>query len=117
MLLPKAQATGIVSDRDQRGDARSARLTFSGGTLVLGYRVPGAPRIAGGVVWLWDDRVRAWRCDAIAYPSITYKSALKISEVLARLQQVALGRRDRPVLGERGSCDRLKLPRQLRRHR
>ncbi len=45
--------------------------------------------------------------------AITYKSALKISAVLARLQQVPPGRRDRPVLGERGGCGRLKLPRYV----
>ena len=45
-------------------------LTFDRGTLVLGG--PGGKTAvdASGGIWAWDDRVSAWRCDAIKYPQI-----------------------------------------------
>lgn len=51
--------------------ARPATLQFSAGTLILeGYEPPGVPKIGAGVEWIWDNRIRAWRCDAIAYPAL-----------------------------------------------
>lgn len=48
-------------------------LKFSGGTLVLeGYAGRGVPELGSGVQWVWDSRVRAWRCDAIAYPALRH---------------------------------------------
>jgi superfamily II DNA or RNA helicase len=44
------------------------RLVFSGGTLVLeGLAFADRPSFAPAGDWIWDSRVRAWRCDAIAY--------------------------------------------------
>jgi hypothetical protein len=46
-------------------------LKFSGGTLVLeGYNRSGIPELAAGVEWVWDVRIRGWRCDAIAYRAV-----------------------------------------------
>jgi len=46
-------------------------LKFSGGTLVLeGCLRAGVPELADGVQWVWDSRIRAWRCDAIAYSAV-----------------------------------------------
>ena len=47
------------------------RLSFDRGTLLLtGFgRDAGAPP-AAGVSWVWDDRISAWRCEAIHYASV-----------------------------------------------
>jgi len=44
------------------------KLAFSAGTLVLeGVSRQGLADIFGEGGWVWDRRVEAWRCDAIAY--------------------------------------------------
>ncbi len=53
-------------------------LKFSGGTLVLeGFDRAGVPELKGGVEWVWDSRIRAWRCDAIAYSALRDDPRLK----------------------------------------
>src|SRR5258708_4239165 len=61
----------------------SPRLTFSGGTLLLeGFQSSGGPpAIGSSVTWLWDDRVHAWRCDAIGYPSLRGDSQFTASGI------------------------------------
>jgi superfamily II DNA or RNA helicase len=47
---------------------RPVTLTFDRGTLLLkGPSYADLPNIAGASVWRWDDRVDAFRCDAIHY--------------------------------------------------
>jgi superfamily II DNA or RNA helicase len=60
----------------------TARLSFSGGTLVL----KGIPRAQirqtlGAGAWKWDNRVLGWRCDAIHYPVI--RDRLPVSKLYA----------------------------------
>ena len=51
--------------------ATSLTLKFSKGTLVLeGYNRAGVPELGPGVGWVWDRRIREWRCDAIAYSAL-----------------------------------------------
>ena len=46
-------------------------LSFSGGTLLLaGLSHEQLARVFGSSAWAWDDRVRAWRCDALEYASV-----------------------------------------------
>jgi superfamily II DNA or RNA helicase len=45
-------------------------LAFDRGTLVLGGPSGKTAVDAAGGTWAWDDRVSAWRCDAIQYPQI-----------------------------------------------
>jgi len=48
--------------------AAPTTLKFSGGTLVLDeHRSSGVTEFGAGIEWIWDSRVRAWRCDALAY--------------------------------------------------
>ena len=87
------------SPRGQPGKADvQATLKFSAGTLVLeGYRVRGAPQLGGGVNWLWDDRVRAWRCDAIAYPLLRHDPqflAARIADTVGAWQRVTWPKRE-----------------------
>jgi superfamily II DNA or RNA helicase len=45
-----------------------ATLTFSGGTLLLrGFARPQIQHLLDQIPLVWDSRVNAWRCDAIAY--------------------------------------------------
>jgi superfamily II DNA or RNA helicase len=55
---------------DGESENASIVLSFDRGTLVLGG--PGGKTAvdAAGGTWAWDDRVSAWRCDAIQYPQI-----------------------------------------------
>ena len=47
------------------------RLLFAGGTLVLeGYSGDGPPPFGVNANWIWDRRIGAWRCDALAYSAI-----------------------------------------------
>lgn len=46
------------------------RLRFDGGTLLWGGRFSDQPPAHSRVVWVWDRRVNAWRCDAIAYEAV-----------------------------------------------
>jgi superfamily II DNA or RNA helicase len=46
-------------------------LTFDRGTLVLtGLSAQSRPDAVGQHIWRWDDRVRAWRTEAIRYTSL-----------------------------------------------
>jgi superfamily II DNA or RNA helicase len=55
-------------------------LTFSEGTLVLRGPLGGKlDDVFGKAGWLWDRRVGAWRCDAIAYPDLCER--LRASQV------------------------------------
>ncbi len=48
-----------------------AKLSFSGGTLVLeGMSRQHISRVFGDVPWSWDRRVSAWRCDAVFYEAL-----------------------------------------------
>lgn len=56
--------------RIQRGSP-FARLSFSGGTLVLEGRRPlGMVADPDSTPWIWDQRAGVWRCDAIEYPAL-----------------------------------------------
>jgi superfamily II DNA or RNA helicase len=81
-----------------KADVQPATLKFSGGTLVLdGYPVPGAPKLGGGASWLWDDRVRAWRCDAMAYPLLRHDPqflAASVSDTVGAWHRMTWQRRD-----------------------
>jgi superfamily II DNA or RNA helicase len=49
-----------------------SKLSFAGGTLVLeGLSREGVFRLFGSIPWVWDRRVRGWRCDAIHYPTVS----------------------------------------------
>jgi superfamily II DNA or RNA helicase len=52
----------------------SARLLFSGGTLLLEGGRLGSPDLRGSPdtpgPWVWDRRVGAWRCEAIEYSAV-----------------------------------------------
>ena len=51
--------------------ANAMSLSFTAGTLLLeGHRQPGAPQPGGAIEWHSDDRVAAWRCDALGYPAL-----------------------------------------------
>src|SRR2546422_7886405 len=51
--------------------ARLGRLSFAGGTLVLEGLPPEAVRQAFvPQPWVWDQRVGAWRCDALEYDAV-----------------------------------------------
>ncbi|MGE5191625.1 MAG: DEAD/DEAH box helicase family protein [Deltaproteobacteria bacterium] len=57
-------------------------LKFSGGTLVLeGYERAGVPELGAGVEWVWDSRVRGWRCDAISYSALRDDPRLKSARI------------------------------------
>jgi superfamily II DNA or RNA helicase len=46
------------------------RLSFAGGTLLLeGVSREDVLEVFDSIAWVWDRRVRAWRCDAIEYVS------------------------------------------------
>ena len=47
------------------------RLKFTAGTLLLEGMVPEAVRrVFGAHPWVWDQRVSAWRCDAMHYANV-----------------------------------------------
>lgn len=47
------------------------RLGFSGGTLVLEHASPDlVHRVFAPGTWVWDHRVRSWRCDALHYTAV-----------------------------------------------
>jgi superfamily II DNA or RNA helicase len=75
----------------------SSTLKFSGGTLVLeGYGRAGPPLIGAGVEWVWDSRVRAWRCDAIFYAAVRGErdfAAARIADAVPAWQQVVWPKR------------------------
>ena len=46
----------------------SPRLSFAGGTLVLeAMAAPAVKQVFGPDTWIYDQRISAWRCDAMAY--------------------------------------------------
>ena len=54
----------------------TARLKFAAGTLLLeGATSDTAQRLCLPPTWVWDRRVSAWRCDAIAYPAVRHQFA------------------------------------------
>src|SRR5947209_7047048 len=58
------------------------RLVFSGGTLVLeGLAFADRPSFAAAGDWIWDSRVRAWRCDAIAYSALRADPAFIAAQI------------------------------------
>jgi len=60
----------IIEDVDAGLPHPSLVLEFDRGTLLLsGFGGRTAVDASGGI-WAWDDRVSAWRCDAIQYPQI-----------------------------------------------
>src|SRR5260221_726732 len=76
--------------------ASSPTLKFSGGTLVLeGYGSSGPPQIGADVEWVWDSRVRAWRCDAIVYPALRGERdfVARIADAVPAWQQVICPKR------------------------
>ena len=59
------------------------RLTYSGGTLVLeGLAFSDRPKFSAGHPWIWDSRVRSWRCDALAYPAMRADMAFTQSQIV-----------------------------------
>jgi superfamily II DNA or RNA helicase len=70
----------------------TARLGFAAGTLILEGLPPAAVRqIFGGQPWIWDRRVGAWRCDAVAYASVRYAlqaSGLSITDTVPQWSPV-----------------------------
>ena len=49
----------------------STILSFAGGTLLLeGIARQDVLRLFGPTPWVWDGRVRAWRCDAMEYVAV-----------------------------------------------
>lgn len=68
------------------------RLSFVGGTLILeGISADAVQRLFGPNRWVWDGRVRAWRCDAIHYDSIRtalLQQQLAIEDTVAQWQPV-----------------------------
>jgi len=79
--------------REEHPSPLRARLTFSGGTLVLeGLAGRQPPELGESVDWAWDERVGAWRCDAIAYRRIREEAnftALCIADAVPAWRSVA----------------------------
>jgi superfamily II DNA or RNA helicase len=78
-------------------------LSFDGGTLVLaGARGRKAAAVRGMGRWVWDARVKAFRCDAIHYRRVREELAAAFGESLAdavpRPARVAWGRVSLPPL-------------------
>ncbi|MBI3467390.1 MAG: hypothetical protein HY000_30645, partial [Planctomycetes bacterium] len=49
----------------------AVRLKFAAGTLLLEGMTPEAVRrVFGPQPWVWDQRVSAWRCDAMHYAGV-----------------------------------------------
>jgi superfamily II DNA or RNA helicase len=78
--------------------AKQPTLTFSGGTLVLeGHVRPGTPELGFGVEWIWDSRIRAWRCEAIAYPTLREDprfTALQIADAVPAWRRITWPKRE-----------------------
>ncbi len=78
--------------------ANQPTLKFSGGTLVLeGYDGHGVPQFGAGIEWIWDSRVRAWRCDAIAYPALRVDprfAAAHITDAVPAWQRITWPKRE-----------------------
>lgn len=61
----------------------AARLTFTGGTLLLeGFSGRGRPVLGGQAEWMWDDRVPGWRCDALAYPALRIDPLFAVAQIV-----------------------------------
>ncbi len=59
------------------------RLVFSGGTLVLeGLAFADRPSFTAPGEWIWDSRVRAWRCDAISYSELRADPAFIAAQIV-----------------------------------
>ena len=69
------------------------RLVFSGGTLVLeGLGFSDRLSFAATGDWIWDSRVHAWRCDAIAYSALRADSAFIAAHIRAASDRTRPGR-------------------------
>ena len=53
--------------------------------LLEGYSGRGPPQFGEGVNWIWDGRVNAWRCDALAYPVVRDDKSLAASRIVDRV--------------------------------
>ena len=77
-------------------------LSFSAGTLILkDLPAAGVRRVFGDLPWVWDERIAAWRIDAIEYP--TARSAidarrLACNDDVAKWQTVRWPKAELPTL-------------------
>lgn len=68
------------------------RLCFAGGTLALkDLPVSAVRRVFGELPWQWDERIAAWRIDALEYPAVrraTEARRLRCDDRVAKWQAI-----------------------------